>query len=77
MSRPTRIVILGGGFGGVYTALALEKLVGRGPGVELHLVGRENYLVFQPMLPEVSAARVPASPKGPGPCLLGRDWRTS
>ena len=27
MSRPTRILILGGGFGGVYTALTLEKLL--------------------------------------------------
>jgi len=26
MSQPTRILILGGGFGGVYTALTLEKL---------------------------------------------------
>ena len=25
MSQPTRILILGGGFGGVYTALTLEK----------------------------------------------------
>jgi len=25
--RPTRILILGGGFGGVYTALTLEKLL--------------------------------------------------
>ena len=28
MSQPTRILILGGGFGGVYTALTLEKLLG-------------------------------------------------
>jgi NADH dehydrogenase len=58
MSRPTRIVILGGGFGGVYTALELEKLVGRDPGVEIHLVSRENYLVFQPMLPEVISGSI-------------------
>jgi CRP-like cAMP-binding protein len=29
--RPARIVIVGGGFGGVYTAIALEKLLGHGP----------------------------------------------
>jgi NADH dehydrogenase len=56
MTQPSRILILGGGFGGVYTALTLEKLlrkeIRRGE-VELGLVSRENYLVFQPMLPEV------------------------
>ncbi|MGH7308091.1 MAG: FAD-dependent oxidoreductase [Candidatus Rokuibacteriota bacterium] len=58
MSGPTRIVIVGGGFGGVYAALELEKLVGRDPGVEIHLVSRENYLVFQPMLPEVISGSI-------------------
>jgi NADH dehydrogenase len=58
VSRPTRIVILGGGFGGVYTALELEKLVGRDTGVEIHLISRENYLVFQPMLPEVISGSI-------------------
>jgi NADH:ubiquinone reductase (H+-translocating) len=59
--RPTRILILGGGFGGVYTALTLEKLlkaeIRRGE-VELGLVSRENYLVFQPMLPEVISGSI-------------------
>lgn len=53
-----RILILGGGFGGVYTALELEKLVGRDSDVELDLVSRENYLVFQPMLPEVISGSI-------------------
>ena len=59
--RPTRILILGGGFGGVYTALTLEKLlkkeIRRGE-VELGLVSRENYMVFQPMLPEVISGSI-------------------
>ena len=29
-SQPTKILILGGGFGGVYTAITLEKLLKRG-----------------------------------------------
>ena len=48
--------MLGGGFGGVYTALTLEKLLRteiRAGSVELGLVSRENYPMFQPMLPEV------------------------
>jgi NADH dehydrogenase len=61
MSRPTRILILGGGFGGVYTAIALEKLLARElrrGEVELGLVSRENYMVFQPMLPEVISGSI-------------------
>jgi NADH:quinone reductase (non-electrogenic) len=61
MSQPTRVLILGGGFGGVYTALTLEKLlraeIRRGE-VELGLVSRENYIVFQPMLPEVISGSI-------------------
>jgi hypothetical protein len=60
-TRPTRILILGGGFGGVYTALTLEKLLKReiaAGDVELGLVSRENYMVFQPMLPEVISGSI-------------------
>jgi NADH dehydrogenase len=56
--RPTRIVILGGGFGGVYTALELERRLGKRSGVAVALVNRENYLVFQPMLPEVISGSI-------------------
>src|SRR5258708_1127582 len=52
----TRIVILGGGFGGVYTALELDKIVARLPGVEVTLVSRENFILFTPMLHEVAAS---------------------
>ena len=56
--RRTRVVVLGGGFGGVYTALHLERLAAGDAGVEVSLVNRENYLVFQPMLAEVVAGDV-------------------
>ncbi|MCU0248080.1 MAG: FAD-dependent oxidoreductase, partial [Bryobacter sp.] len=52
VKQQARIVILGGGFGGVYTARALERLLGRDEA-EICLVNRENYFVFQPLLPEV------------------------
>jgi len=59
MTTPsTRIVILGGGFGGVYTALTLEKLVGADPSVEISLISKDNYMVFQPMLPEVISGSI-------------------
>jgi NADH dehydrogenase len=53
-----RVVVLGGGFGGVYAALALERLRRRGAPLEVVLVNRENYLVFQPLLAEVVAGSV-------------------
>ena len=49
------VVILGGGFGGVYTALTLEKARRRYDNSEVTLVSRENYFLFTPMLPEVAA----------------------
>src|ERR1700724_1578177 len=52
--RPrTRIVILGGGFGGVYTARHLERLFKRRSDVEIVLVSRDNFLLMTPLLFEV------------------------
>jgi NADH dehydrogenase len=51
-------VILGGGFGGVYTALQLEKALGARADFEIVLVNKENYFVFQPMLPEVISGTI-------------------
>ena len=52
-----KIVILGGGFGGVYTARHLEKLLGADE-VSIKLVNQENYWVYQPMLPEVISGSI-------------------
>src|SRR5205085_5632759 len=54
-ANPTRILILGGGFGGLYAAIELEKLLGRRDDVEVTLVNRENFFLFTPMLHEVAA----------------------
>ncbi|MCH7750487.1 MAG: FAD-dependent oxidoreductase, partial [Acidobacteria bacterium] len=53
-----RILILGGGFGGVYAAMRLERRLRRRDDVELSLVSRDNYLVFQPLIPEVVSSSV-------------------
>jgi NADH dehydrogenase len=58
MSKKTRVLIIGGGFGGVYTAMRLEKLLKKDPSVEVGLINKENYLVFQPMLPEVISGSI-------------------
>ncbi|OAI40870.1 hypothetical protein AYO41_01715 [Verrucomicrobia bacterium SCGC AG-212-E04] len=54
----TRILILGGGFGGAYTAQKLEHLVSHSPEVEITLVSQENFILFTPMLHEVAGADV-------------------
>ena len=51
---PTRIVILGGGFGGLAAAQELERLTDA--NVRITLVNRENYFLFTPMLHEVAAS---------------------
>lgn len=45
-----RIVILGGGFGGIYTAMHLEKQLAHDPNVDITLENRENFFLFTPML---------------------------
>jgi len=57
-NRRKSIVILGGGFGGVYAAMELGKRFKREPDVEITLINRENYFVFQPMLPEVISGSI-------------------
>ncbi len=52
-----RILILGGGFAGVYTARHLEKLL-KPDEASISLVNRENYWVYQPMIPEVISGAI-------------------
>jgi NADH dehydrogenase len=59
MSDPTqRVIVLGGGFGGVYAAMELERALADRPDVEIVLVSRENFFSFTPMLHEVAASDV-------------------
>lgn len=54
-STPTRIVILGGGFGGAYTATHLEKLWGDDPSIHITLISRNNYFLMTPLLFEAGS----------------------
>ena len=56
VSTKKKVLVIGGGFGGVYAAKALERQ-GRGR-LEVELVNGNNYFVFQPLLPEVAAASI-------------------
>lgn len=49
-----RVVILGGGFGGMAAAMRWEKLLRRRPDIDVTLVSDSNYSLFTPMLAEVA-----------------------
>jgi NADH dehydrogenase len=55
-----RILILGGGFGGVYTARHLERLFKHRPDVEIALVSRDNFLLMTPLLFELFSGTLDA-----------------
>ncbi|MBA2326820.1 MAG: NAD(P)/FAD-dependent oxidoreductase [Actinobacteria bacterium] len=52
-----RILVSGGGFVGAYAALRLERRL-RGSGHEVVLVNPENYLQYQPFLPEAASGNI-------------------
>jgi NADH:ubiquinone reductase (H+-translocating) len=54
--KPPHVVIIGGGFGGLYAARALR----RAP-VEVTVLDRTNHHVFQPLLYQVATATLPAT----------------
>ena len=54
----TRIVVLGGGFGGVEAARQLERRLRHRQDVDVTLVSRDNFFLFTPMLHEVAASDV-------------------
>ena len=61
--RTPKVVILGGGFGGVHTFLSLKGLIKKG-SIEVALVSREDYFLFTPLLHEVVSGKVRAESAG-------------
>jgi NADH dehydrogenase len=55
-TKTVQIVIVGAGFGGVYTGLELERRTP--PNVTVTLIDRENFFLFTPFLPEVAASSI-------------------
>lgn len=54
-SKP-RVLILGGGFGGMYAALEFERALAHGAKLDVTLVNHDNFFLFTPMLHEVAAS---------------------
>src|SRR5687767_5280230 len=51
---PPRILVLGGGYVGLYTALRLKRRLRRGEA-EVTVVDPRSYMTYQPFLPEAAA----------------------
>jgi len=54
---PTRIVIVGGGYVGMYTALGLQKQLSRG-AADITVIDPQGNMTYQPFLPEAAAGSV-------------------
>ena len=53
-----RILVLGGGFGGIATVRHLERVLRRRKDVEITLVSRQNFFVLTPLLFEACSGRL-------------------
>lgn len=71
-----RIVILGAGFGGLYVARHLQKLL-RPQEAEVLLIARHNFHLFTPMLHEVTSGSIEPRHVVWPVRLLGRRWRVT
>ncbi len=56
--KSKRIVIVGGGFAGLYAALGLNKKLGYHRHLEIVLIDRKNYFLFPPLLPSASVGTI-------------------
>src|SRR4051794_41819052 len=72
-SRP-RILIVGGGYVGMYTALRLQKHLRRSDAA-ITVVDPQPYMTYQPFLPEAGAGNLQPPPGvvPPRPVLRGGD----
>jgi NADH dehydrogenase len=55
MAKPTRVVIVGGGFAGYEAARSLGRVLPAGADVEIVVVNETDYFLYLPLLPEVAA----------------------
>lgn len=52
---PKKVVIIGGGFGGIFTYLNLHKLTHKNKLVTFTIISDKNYFLFTPLLLEISS----------------------
>jgi NADH dehydrogenase len=72
MSEPAKVVIVGGGFGGLFAAQALKSAP-----VDVTLIDRRNYHLFQPLLYQVATGSLsPGEIAAPLRSILSRQKNT-
>src|SRR6266508_6254189 len=57
MAETTRIVILGGGYVGLYTALGLQRKLRAGEA-SVTVIGPQPHMTYQPFLPEAAGGAI-------------------
>lgn len=53
-----RVVIVGGGFAGLYTAGGLDAILGHHEDLEITVLDQNNFFLFPPLLPSVAAGAI-------------------
>jgi NADH:ubiquinone reductase (H+-translocating) len=55
---PLRVVVVGGGFAGLYAALGLDRALGYHHKLAITVIDRRNYFLFPPLLPSVAVGAI-------------------
>ena len=58
MSQIKKILILGGGFGGINVLNLIQKKFKKDSNIRISIVSQDNYFLYTPMLPEVSSGLI-------------------
>ncbi len=56
--RKQRVIIVGGGFAGLYAALELDRSLGHCRDLEIMVVDQNNYFLFPPLLPSAATGTI-------------------
>lgn len=56
--KKTKVVIVGGGFAGLYAAMGLDRALGHHADLSITVIDRNNYFLFPPLLPSVAAGAI-------------------
>ncbi len=55
---PKKVVVVGGGFAGLYTALGLDSALGYHSKLDLTVIDRNNFFLFPPLLPSAAVGTI-------------------
>ena len=58
MSQIKKILILGGGFGGINVLKLIQNKFKNDPNIRIFIVSQDNYFLYTPMLPQVTSGLI-------------------